>query len=48
MKLTGNLQLITNLTNSLRLVSNLEYQVSDKSDRVSEQVKRSPFSQPTQ
>jgi hypothetical protein len=37
MKLTGNLQLITNLTNSLRLVSNLEYQLSDKSDRVSGQ-----------
>ncbi len=50
MTLTGNLQLTTylqptsNLTNNLRLVSNLEYQLSDKSDRVSEQVRRSPFS----
>jgi hypothetical protein len=50
MTLTGNLQLTTylqptsNLTNNLRLVSNLERQPFDKSDRVSGEVKRSPFS----
>ena len=44
MKLTTTLQLITNLTSNLMLVGNLENQPFDKSDRVSGQVKRSPFS----
>jgi|GEM_PF-6129135 len=44
LQLTTYLQLTTNLTSNLRLVGNLENQLFDKSDRVSEQVKRSPFS----
>jgi hypothetical protein len=44
LRVKGNLQPTSNLTNNLRLVSNLEPQPFDKSDRVSGQVKRSPFS----
>jgi hypothetical protein len=44
LQLTTYLQLTTNLTSSLRLVGNLERQLFDKSDRISDQEQRSPFS----